>query len=206
MRQFLTDCVGQPGRRESDDRCGHPPSGRPARRGHDRGADCVDLRAKFRHGREAQLRRRLERAQNNLINSHVDLHAARWRIDPVVRALTGEHFVEHHAQTVKCPRGGRRCRPSGVAPAPRKPVCPRSRCDGMRPTRAIDRFPPVPSPIILAIPKSAIFTVPARSRRRFSGLMSRCTMPRSCAHCSASHTGGTMLSASFGVSLLVRSN
>jgi len=38
---------------------------------------------------------------------------------------------------------------------------------------------------------------------RFSGLMSRWTMPWSWAHCSASHTGGTMLRASFGVRRLV---
>jgi hypothetical protein len=53
--------------------------------------------------------------------------------------------------------------------------------------------------IIFAMPKSAIFTRPSLSSSRFSGLMSRCTMPCSCAYCSASQTGGTIASACSGV-------
>ena len=59
--------------------------------------------------------------------------------------------------------------------------------------------------VALASPKSAIFTRPDRSSRRFSGLMSRWTMPRSWANCSASHTGGMMASACSGISFPSRS-
>ena len=48
------------------------------------------------------------------------------------------------------------------------------------------------------MPKSVIFTRPFLSSRIFSGLMSRWTMPSSCANCSASQICGTMASASFG--------
>ena len=51
------------------------------------------------------------------------------------------------------------------------------------------------------MPKSAIFTRPCLSSSTFSGLMSRCTMPWSCANCSASQIFGTMASASSGASL-----
>src|SRR5436853_338399 len=47
----------------------------------------------------------------------------------------------------------------------------------------------------LARPKSAIFTRPFLSRSRFSGLMSRCTSPSSCAYWSASQMFGTTASA-----------
>ncbi len=59
----------------------------------------------------------------------------------------------------------------------------------------------VASPMILAMPKSAIFTRPFLSSRMFSGLMSRWTMPSSCANCSASQICGTICSASRGESL-----
>ncbi len=51
---------------------------------------------------------------------------------------------------------------------------------------------------VFARPKSATFTRPRRSSRMFSGLMSRWTMPWSCANCSASQICGTMASASRG--------
>ena len=60
--------------------------------------------------------------------------------------------------------------------------------------------------MILAMPKSAIFTRPFLSSRIFSGLMSRWTMPSSCANCSASQICGTICSASRGESLPARSN
>ena len=48
----------------------------------------------------------------------------------------------------------------------------------------------------LARPKSATFTRPRASSITFEGLMSRCTMPSSCAKASASHTAVAMRTAS----------
>ena len=50
-----------------------------------------------------------------------------------------------------------------------------------------------------ASPKSAILMRPAVSTKMFSGLMSRCTIPASCANCSASQSGGTIASAWVGL-------
>ena len=62
--------------------------------------DRLHLRAELAGGLVAQFRLRLQRAQDDLIEVHVDLHLARGRLEFVGGQFAGEHLVKHDAKAV----------------------------------------------------------------------------------------------------------
>ena len=60
----------------------------------------LDLRAHFARGLEAQFGLRLQRAQHDFIEAHIDLHLARGRLEFGGGQLAGEHFVEDNTERI----------------------------------------------------------------------------------------------------------
>ena len=143
----------------------------------------------------APLRLFFQGVQHHFVQPHVHLDFLRRRREFAQRQFACEHFVEHHAQRINVRPMIHRLRMFHLL---RRHVV--RRAHGVLCRRVSVGFG-APSPSILAMPKSAIFTRPSLSSRMFSGLMSRCTMPSLCANCSASHICGTIASACSGVRL-----
>jgi hypothetical protein len=168
------------------------------------------LHLRLEHARllVAQLRFFLQRAQDHFIEPHVNVNFLRGRLDLLARQFAGQHLVEHHAQRVNVRpmiHLARRfdllrrhvLRRAQTLPASVRTGDPSPGFATLSPSNGErDGVRGSLPPTIFARPKSATFTRPRRSSRMFSGLMSRWTMPWSCANWSASQICGTMASAS----------
>ena len=145
-------------------------------------------------------------AQDHFVQAHVNLNFPGRRFEAFAGQFAGEHFVEDHAERINVGAAVHALRIGllfgrAVTGSADGALCGVFRGPAGRSGRS---SPAVLRPSILAMPKSATFTRPSLSSSRFSGLMSRWTMPRSWANCSASHSGGTMASASSGVNFRAR--